>query len=94
MFGYKQSGHISSVGFEMYCELLKEIKTKKEGGVKEHPIIYVSALAKIPRSYVKKESLRVDYYYQISKATNKEDIDIIINNLEIVLVLCPDEQNY
>ena len=24
LFGYKQSGHISSVGFEMYCNLLKE----------------------------------------------------------------------
>ena len=24
LFGYKQSGHVSSVGFEMYCNLLKE----------------------------------------------------------------------
>ena len=56
MFGYKQSGHISSVGFEMYCELLKEeVEIKKEGGTKDHPIINVSALAKIPRSYVKKK---------------------------------------
>ena len=32
LFGYKQSGHISSVGFEMYCDLLKEeVKIKKEG---------------------------------------------------------------
>ena len=38
LFGYKQSGHISSVGFEMYCDLLKEeIKIKKEGVVKEQP---------------------------------------------------------
>ena len=25
LFGYKQSGHISSMGFELYCELLKEL---------------------------------------------------------------------
>ena len=24
MFGYEQSGHLSPVGFEMYCDLLKE----------------------------------------------------------------------
>ena len=92
LFGYKQSGHISSVGFEMYCDLLKEeVKIKKEGGIKEHPVINVSALAKIPKSYVKKESLRVDYYYQISKATKKKEIDIIINNLEIGFGVLPDE---
>ena len=36
LFGYKQSGHVSSVGFEMYCNLLKEeiskvSKTKQIG---------------------------------------------------------------
>ena len=92
LFGYKQSGHISSVGFEMYCELLKEeVEIRKEGGTKDHPVINVSALAKIPRSYIKKESLRVDYYYQISKATKKKEIDIIIKNLEIGFGILPDE---
>ena len=76
----------------MYCELLKEeVEIKKEGGAKDHPVINVSALAKIPRSYVKKESLRVDYYYQISKATKKKEIDIIINNLEVGFGILPDE---
>jgi len=92
LFGYKQSGHISSVGFEMYCELLKEeVKIKKEGGAKVYPIINVSVLAEIPKSYVKKESLRVDYYYQMSRATNKKEIDIIINNLEIGFGVLPNE---
>ena len=31
LFGYKQSGHISSVGFEMYCDLLKEEVEIKKG---------------------------------------------------------------
>ncbi len=92
LFGYKQSGHISSVGFEMYCDLLKEeIKIKKEGVVKEQPVINVSTLAEIPRSYIRKESLRVDYYYQISKSTKKKEIDTIINNLEIGFGPLPDE---
>ena len=92
LFGYKQSGHISSVGFEMYCNLLKEeVKIKKDGGVKDYPVIAVNTLAEIPKSYVRKESLRVDYYYQISKATKEEEIDIIINNLEIGFGVLPDE---
>ena len=92
LFGYKQSGHISSVGFEMYCNLLEEeVKIRKEGGKKEQPLITTSSLARIPKSYIKKESLRVDYYYQISKATKKKEIDIIINNLELGFGVLPDE---
>ena len=92
LFGYKQSGHITSVGFEMYCNLLKEeVKIKKGGNAKDYPLINISVLAKIPRSYIKKESLRVDYYYQISKATKKKEVDIIINNLEIGFGVLPDE---
>ena len=92
LFGYKQSGHIASVGFEMYCDLLKEeVEMRKKGMVKEQPFINVSKLAEIPRSYIRKESIRVDYYYQISKATKKKEIDIIINNLEIGFGPLPDE---
>ena len=76
----------------MYCDLLKEeVKIKKDGGVKDYPVIAVNTLAEIPKSYVRKESLRVDYYYQISKATKEEEIDIIINNLEIGFGVLPDE---
>ena len=34
---------------------------------------------------------KVDYYYQISKATKEEEIDIIIDNLEIGFGVLPDE---
>ena len=92
LFGYKQSGHVSSVGFEMYCDLLKEeVKIKKDGGIKDCPVINVNTLTEIPKSYIRKESLRVDYYYQISKATKEEEIDIIINNLEIGFGVLPIE---
>ena len=92
LFGYKQSGHISSVGFEMYCDLLKEeVKIKKGGKVNRQPVIVVNSKAEIPTTYIKKESFRVDYYYQISKARSKKQIDQIINNLEAGFGELPDE---
>ena len=60
------------MGFEMYCNLLKEeVQIKKDGGTKGCPVINASSLAEIPKSYVGKESLRVDYYYQISNLVFK-----------------------
>ena len=73
LFGYKQSGHVSSIGFEMYCDLLKEeVRQKKGFKTKEQPTIIVNTTAEIPRTYVKKESFRIDYYYQISKAKKRK----------------------
>ena len=83
LFGYKQSGHISIVGFEMYCELLKEeINLKKDPlKNKDLPIITIKDKLEIPSVYIKKESLKIDYYYQISRATEEKEIDIIEKNL-------------
>ena len=83
LFGYKQSGHISTVGFEMYCELLKQqINLRKEPTKdKEVPVFVVNEKAEIPPSYIKKEQIRIDYYYQISKASKEKEIGLIKKNL-------------
>ena len=45
----------------------------------------------IPITYIKKEQIRIDYYYQISKAKKQKDIDKIIKNLEDGFGVLPEE---
>jgi len=76
LFGYKQSGHISSVGFEMYCQLLKEELDKiKEPGF--NPVSDIDVLltesAYIPEKYIKNKKERIGFYNKLSKAKNKKE---------------------
>ena len=83
LFGYKQSGHISTVGFEMYCDLLKQqINLRKKPGEDESPPTLVfDEKIEIPDTYIKKEQIRINYYYQISKANKEQEVDLIKKNL-------------
>ena len=84
LFGYKQSGHISVVGFEMYCDLLREeVNNKKKLKNKtDQPILVMNTKIEIPTTYIKKEQIRIDYYYQISKTRKNKDLERVVKNLE------------
>ena len=79
LFGYKQSGNISSVGFEMYCELLQdEINLEKnQFGKKEDVVVFGDFLTEIGEEYISERSTRVDYYFQISKIKTLLDLSKI-----------------
>ena len=93
LFGYKQSGHISAVGFEMYCDLLRdEINIKKNQKRNENqPVLIMNTKTEIPITYIKKEQIRIDYYYQLSKAKKQNDIVKIVKNLEAGFGVLPEE---
>ena len=93
LFGYKQSGHISSIGFEMYCDLLRdEINIKKNQKTsKTQPVLIMNTKTEIPITYINKEQIRIDYYYQLSKAKKQNDIKKIVKNLEVGFGVLPEE---
>jgi len=76
LFGYKQSGHISSVGFEMYCDLLKsEVDLVMEnGGDVRFPNIVFSEDALINESYIENPAQRLEFYNHFSRAKTTDDI--------------------
>jgi transcription-repair coupling factor (superfamily II helicase) len=76
LFGYKQSGHISSVGFEMYCDLLKsEVDLVMEnGGDVRFPNIAFSEDALINESYVENPTQRLEFYNHFSRAKTTDDL--------------------
>ena len=76
LFGHKQSGHISDVGFEMYCQLLKEsvdLVFGREENIR-YPSVNFSGNALISSDYIKSPSIRLGFYEKISKAISHEEI--------------------
>ena len=94
IFGHKQSGHITTVGFQMYCDLLSiEIqKTKSEDGVvQKAPNVTTSFQPDISSDYIENMSLRIDYYYRIGSATSVEQLNKIEKELVDVFGPIPDK---
>ena len=77
LFGYKQSGHISSVGFELYCEMLKEELSKNKNmdyKLLKEPVVIHYGDAYFDQSYIKSNSQRLFFYNKISTALSLEKI--------------------
>ena len=76
LFGYKQSGHISSVGFEMYCNLLKsEVDLVTENSEEtRYPNILFGDDAFINESYIENPTQRLEFYNRFSRAKTTKDV--------------------
>ena len=83
LFGHKQSGHISMVGFQMYCDLLDlELKkAKNPGSNSEQPIIKTALRAQISEEYIEDSAFRIDYYYRISCAKKLQEVSRVEKEL-------------
>ena len=94
LFGEKQSGHILSVGFEFYMDLLEDAINKLKGKVKEEkidPEINYNIPAYIPENYIKSNKERLYIYKKLSITENYKDIDLIYNEIEDKFGRLPEE---
>ncbi len=92
MLGAKQSGHISAVGFDLYCQLLKRTIAILQGK-KPPPLMDVAVKldfldlspatgrgtngAYIPYEYIEDENLRLRLYQRISALATKSEITMM-----------------
>ena len=92
MLGSKQSGHISAVGFDLYCQLLKRTVAIMQGK-KPPPMMDVVVKldfldlsphsgtpdcgAYIPYEYVEDENLRLRLYQRMSALATKQEITLM-----------------
>jgi len=85
ILGEEQSGHIQSVGYELYIELLEEeVRTAKGEDPKEkdlEPEINVRIPALIPDSYMPDLRVRLAYYKALSEIETDDDISRIEDEL-------------
>jgi transcription-repair coupling factor (superfamily II helicase) len=75
LLGPEQHGHMASVGFELYCQILKDAVDELRGERKAEPHevkIDVLVSAHIPESYIPEEALRIEAYRKIAAVDTGE----------------------
>lgn len=77
ILGPEQSGHINTVGYELFCRLLADaVKRLKNEPVEKEPlaVIDLGFSTCIPRNYIPSDSQRMNVYRQIAAAGTTEDL--------------------
>jgi transcription-repair coupling factor (superfamily II helicase) len=79
VFGYEQSGHVSRVGYHLYCKMFNDELNKSRGVEKNFsvPKIQYFGNASFNDSYVPLPQDRLYYYQRLSAAKNKQDIEAV-----------------
>jgi transcription-repair coupling factor (superfamily II helicase) len=94
ILGAQQSGHIHTVGYELYCKLLGDaVKRMRNEPVEEVPTasIDLGFASYIPKNYIPSDRQRMDVYRKISVATGAKDLKKIRDDLEDVFGAVPDD---
>ena len=89
LLGEEQSGQITTVGFDLYMDMLENaVKFLKEGRepdenalVSEHAEVDIGFPALIPESYVNDVSTRLRFYKRIAGTSTRDETDSVISEL-------------
>ena len=76
VLGQSQSGHLASVGYDMYIKLLSEAILEQQGKAPEitpECLIDIRIDAFIPEKYISNQAQRVDCYRKIATIENEDD---------------------
>lgn len=84
LLGEDQSGHMASVGYDLYCKMLNDEVLRQKGEKVEEEFttsIELPIDAYIPSTYVKNEMTKLELYKRISGVWTKEDYEDMLDEL-------------
>ena len=84
LLGAEQSGHISAVGYEMYCELLQNaVEELKEGRVRPRAscVVDLGISGALSKRYIPADVRRIEAYRRLSNATTLEELERVERDL-------------
>ncbi|MCI5943854.1 MAG: transcription-repair coupling factor [Eubacterium sp.] len=85
LLGAEQSGHMESVGYDLYCKMLNEAVMQMKGEQKEedtfHTSIELSLDAYIPAEYIPNESRKLETYKRISLIETMDEYEDMTEEL-------------
>lgn len=85
LLGAEQSGHIHTVGFDLYLEMLEKAVAELKGHKIEEefePAVNLRVEAFIPEEYIADNSLRLSIYRKIASSKTFEDIKALADEIE------------
>jgi transcription-repair coupling factor (superfamily II helicase) len=80
ILGQEQSGHIATVGYDLYCRLLgRAVARRRDEPILEPPDvdILVDVDAYLPEEYIPHQGVRFQLYRRFASAVSDEDLDEI-----------------
>lgn len=79
LLGAEQSGHIATVGYEMYCRLLetavKDLTRAPDEQPASHTTVDIGVTGIIPKAYIPSDVRRLEAYRRIATAASDTEID-------------------
>lgn len=78
ILGIEQSGHVSSIGFHLYCKLLKRTIQALQGkipSITTDTKIELPIDARLPEDYVNEVSLRMEFYQRLGESFSWEEVE-------------------
>lgn len=92
ILGVQQSGQVSTIGFHLYCKLLKRateaLKKKQEPSFFETKMEFPYD-ARLPEEYIPETSLRLEMYHRLGEAATPDEVDALYHELKDRFGLSP-----
>jgi transcription-repair coupling factor (superfamily II helicase) len=80
LLGSQQSGHIASIGFQLYCQMLEEAIHTTQGdtvSVRVDPELRLEVQGYIPRQYVESEAQRLELYQRFATVEDVSALTVL-----------------
>ncbi|MCY3712075.1 MAG: transcription-repair coupling factor [Gemmatimonadetes bacterium] len=93
LLGTEQHGFISSIGFDLYCRLLKEAMQDLKGETREaspEAEVELQVGAFIPDDYISDRKLKVGFYQRLSRVEDEQEVDSLREEMEDRFGRLPD----
>ncbi len=83
LLGAEQSGHMMSVGYDMYLKLLDEAVLEEKGELPKEPecTADLNVTANVDKDYVSRGEERMDLYRRMAAIRNQEDADDLLDEI-------------
>lgn len=85
MLGVEQSGHVASIGFHLYCKMLKRTIQTLQGKLPKfisEVKLEIPVDARLPEDYIDEVTLRLEIYQRLGEALSLEEADEIWNEMQ------------
>lgn len=97
MLGLEQSGHVSSIGFHLYCKMLKRTIQTLQGKLPKLITdikIEIPVDARLPDTYIEEITLRLEIYQRLGEALSLEEVDAIWDEVQDRYGLPPEPADW